>query len=277
MKVLLLTSNSIQNVALSHMLATQHELVGIVYENRFSKGGRLVNYLKKVNYNPLKILEKLYQKSRLRFLEKNVAMELDRGYRNYSAFYETEKLEVANINQKESIDFIKNNPHDIIVVSGTRMVKKDILALKPGYGIINMHTGLSPYYNGGPSCTFWCLYNDDINLIGATVMFIDEGIDTGNIVLSDTIELNETDTYGRLEFKAIDLGNRLILRALDKIKTDKTFRGYSQKDIGTGYVFYNRDYTFSKRLYVQKKIKAGIIKKLISEAKSDKNTVRIIN
>lgn len=277
MKVILLTSNSIQNMALSHMLATQHELVGIIYENRFSKGGRLINYLEKVNYNPVKILEKLYQKFRLRFLEENIAGELKDGYRNYSSFYETATLEVANINQQESIDFIKDNPHDIIVVSGTRIVKKDILALKPAFGIINMHTGLSPYYNGGPSCTFWCLYNDDINFIGATVMFIDEGIDTGNIILSDTIELDETDTYGRLEFKAIDLGNRLILRALDKLKADKEFRGHSQKSIASGYVFYNRDYTFSKRLLVQKKIKAGIIKKLITETKSDKNTIRIID
>ena len=275
MKVLLLTSNSIQNMALSHMLAREHELTGIIYENRFSTEGRLSNYLKKVKYNPIKVVEKLYQKYRLRNMERSLVKGIHDGYRSYSGFFDTSCLEVNNINQKESLDFLKNNVHDIIVVSGTRMVKKEILGLRPAYGIINMHTGLSPYYNGGPSCTFWCLYNNDIEFIGATVMFIDEGIDSGNIILSDTIKLEESDTYGVLEFKAIDLGNQLILKALKKIERDKTFRGHSQRSIGTGYVFYNKDYTFSKRYSVQKKINGGIIKKLITERKADKTIVKI--
>ena len=184
-------------MALSHMLAKHHELIGIVYENRFSTDSRLSNYLKKVKYNPLKVLEKVYQKYRLRSLEKSVSRELDERYRDYSTFFKTNILEVQNINESRSVDFIKNNAPDIIIVSGTRMVKKEILSLKPPYGIINMHTGLSPYYNGGPSCTFWCLYNEDVEYIGATVMFIDEGIDSGNIILSDTISLNP-DIYGSL-------------------------------------------------------------------------------
>jgi len=271
MKVLLLTSNSIQNMALSHMISRQHELVGIVYENRFSGENRLFNYLKKVNYNPLKVIEKLYQKYRLRDLESSLVTCINEGYRNYSSFYDTSIREVANINQKESVEFIKNTVHDIIIVSGTRIVKKEILSLRPEYGVINMHTGLSPYYNGGPSCTFWCLYNEDVEYIGATVMFIDEGIDSGNIILTDTISLNPTDSYGQMEFKAIDLGNHLILKALEKLLGDRNFRGYKQKDIASGYVYYNKNYTFNKRLAVQNKMKDGTISKLITNKQFDKD------
>lgn len=277
MKVLLLTSNSKQNMALSHILAKQHNLTGIVYENRFSKDSRLSNYLKKIRYNPFKVIKKLYQKFKLSYLESSVVESISEGYKEYHSFYETSILEVNNINQDESVKFIKQKEHDIIVVSGTRMVKKEILSLKPKYGIINMHTGLSPYYNGGPSCTFWCLYNDDIEYIGATVMFIDEGIDSGNIILSDTIEVKENDSYGTLEFKAIDIGNNLVLKALDKLEKDKEFRGVPQKSIGSGYIYYNKDYTFSKRLLVQKKITNGIIKKLVNQRKADKTIVKIID
>jgi len=275
MKVLLLTSNSKQNMALSQMIAKHHELTGIVYENRFSADSRLSNYLKKINYNPFKAIKKAYQKFRLRYLENNLVEGINEGYKDYDSFFKTSILEVMNINQQESVDFIKQNFHDIIVVSGTKMVKKGVLSLKPAYGIINMHTGLSPYYNGGPSCTFWCLYNDDIECIGATVMFIDEGIDSGNIVLSDTVVINETDTYGMLEFKAIDLGNQLILKALNKLEKDRSFKGVPQKSITSGYVFYNRDYTFSKKLFVQEKIKKGRIKTLVNEKKTGKTLVRI--
>ena len=267
MKVLLLTSNSIQNMALSHMLAKHHELVGIVYENRFSKESRLSNYLKKVKYNPIKVVKKAYQKFKLRYLETNLVESINEVYKQYDSFYKTSTIEVTNINQKESVDFIKQNVCDIIVVSGTKMVKKEVLALKPAYGIINMHTGLSPYYNGGPSCTFWCLYNNDVEYIGATVMFIDEGIDSGNIILTSTISLDPDDTYGQMEFKAIDLGNHLILKALDKLEKDKSFKGYRQKDIASGYVYFNRDFTFSKRLEVQKKLKDGTISTLIKTKK----------
>ena len=265
MKVLLLTSNSIQNMALSHMLAKQHQLTGIVYENRFSAESRLSNYLKKVKYNPIKVVQKLYEKYRLRDLEKSLVSGINEGYRDYSSFYDTSILEVTNINHKESVDFIRNNIHDIIIVSGTRIVKKEILKLKPTYGIINMHTGLSPYYNGGPSCTFWCLYNGDVEYIGATVMFIDEGIDSGNIILTNTISLNSSDTYGQMEFKAIDLGNNLILQALEKLEVDKNFKGFNQENIAKGYVYYNKDYTFNKRLEVQKKLKNGTIATLITK------------
>ena len=275
MRVLLLTSNSIQNMALSHILGKHHELVGIVYENRFAKGNRLTSYLRKVNYNIFKVFKKIYQKSRLQLIENIVSEEINKGYKSYSSFYNTDKLEVLNINQKEAVNFIKSKNYDIIVVSGTRIVKKEILSLRPTYGIINMHTGLSPYYNGGPSCTFWCVYNDDIEFIGATVMFIDEGIDSGNIVLSDTIDLGAFDNYGQLEFKAIDLGNQLILKAIDKIEKDRNFKGHQQKDISSGYVYYNRDYTFDKRMLVQKKIKEGIIKELIASKNFRNDIIRI--
>jgi len=271
MKVLLLTSNSIQNMALSHMLSRQHKLVGIVYENRFSGDSRLSNYLKKIKYNPIKVIEKLYQKYRLRDLESSLVAGINEGYRDYSSFYDTSLLEVTNINQRESVEFVKNIAHDIIIVSGTRMVKKEILSMRPQYGIINMHTGLSPYYNGGPSCTFWCLYNEQVEYIGATVMFIDEGIDSGNIILTDTISLNSADNYGQMEFKAIDLGNHLILKALDKLQADRSFKGYKQNGIASGYVYYNKDYTFERRLVVQNKMKDGTISRLITKKHFDRD------
>ncbi len=257
-------------MALSHMIAKQHELTGIIYENRFSSESRLSGYLRKVKYNPFKIIRKMYQKFRLRYLENDLVNAIKKGYKDYTSFSQAPILEVTNINQKESVDFIKQNIHDIIVVSGTKMVKNEVLSLRPHYGIINMHTGLSPYYNGGPSCTFWCLYNDDVEYIGATVMFIDEGIDSGNIILTDTISLDPDDSYGRMEFKAIDLGNNLILKALTKLEIEKGFKGYKQNEVAKGYVFYNKDFVFEKRLKVQKKLRDGTIARLIHKKEFDK-------
>ena len=74
-----------------------------------------------------------------------------------------------------------------------------------------------------------------------------------------------------MEFKAIDLGNHLILKALEKLLGDRNFRGYKQKDIASGYVYYNKNYTFKKRLAVQNKMKDGTISKLIANKQFDKD------
>src|SRR5215204_5916313 len=122
MKVLLLTSNSKQNMALSHMIGKHHELTGIVYENRFSTESRFSNFLKKVKYNPFKVIKKIYQKFKLRYLENDLVQSINDGYKEYESFYRTSILQVTNINQKESVDFITSSDSDVIVVSGTRML-----------------------------------------------------------------------------------------------------------------------------------------------------------
>lgn len=262
MRVVLLTSNSLQNFALSHKISLAHDLVGIVYENRFSQHSRLKNFLQKNKYNPFKVIRKAYEKIALRKLDNSFSDFIQAKYVHYTSFYPAPSMEVSNINDEAGFDFLKDKDFDVILVSGTQLVRKKLLSLKPKFGIINMHTGLSPYYNGGPSCTFWCLYNEDIHHIGATVMFIDSGIDTGNIILTDTVKVEPNDTYGTLEFKAIELGHDLILKALKKIESNPTFRGYKQNDIGKGYTFYNKDFTFKKRLHLQYKLKKGMIEKL---------------
>src|SRR5207342_2259683 len=72
---------------------------------------------------------------------------------------------------------------EAIVVSGTRLVRPPVLELHPPLGMLNLHTGLSPYYRGGP-CTFWSLYNEEPEYAGVTVHHLTPGIDSGDIILS---------------------------------------------------------------------------------------------
>ena len=92
---------------------------------------------------------------------------------------------VNNIN--DLIKSVSNFEFDLVVVSEQVFKKKLIDSLKPK--ILNLHTGLSPYVNGGPNCTNWCISNDRFDLIGNTVMYLNEGIDSGNIISSKKLDL----------------------------------------------------------------------------------------
>ena len=264
MKVLFLTANTPQNRGLAHQVAQEHELCAIVYENRFESGQRLKGFLKKSGYNPFKLALKLWQKYRMRPTDNAVASYIENNFAAYPEFPPAEVLETPNVNDPATKELIQKHKPDVILVSGTRIVRKPIIDLRPKYGIINMHTGLSPYYNGGPSCTFWCLYNEEIEALGATTMFIDEGIDSGNIIFTDRVIPKTDDSHASLEYKAIELGNQLMLKSLKRVEQDPDFKGVPQHEVTTeGKLYYTRDFTFARRYDLQKRLSKGLIQRLV--------------
>ena len=62
-------------------------------------------------------------------------------------------LEIENINESKVQEFSSQLGPDLIIVSGTGLIKEKNLSTKTKYGIINLHTGLSPNIKGGPNCT----------------------------------------------------------------------------------------------------------------------------
>ncbi|MBK8140456.1 MAG: hypothetical protein IPK57_05180 [Chitinophagaceae bacterium] len=75
-------------------------------------------------------------------------------------------LRVESINNELVAAFTREINPDLIIVSGTGLVKEPLLSLPASIGIINLHTGLSPYVKGGPNCTNWCIANNEWHLVG---------------------------------------------------------------------------------------------------------------
>jgi methionyl-tRNA formyltransferase len=69
---------------------------------------------------------------------------------------------------------------DVVLVFGTGLLKRPLLARFPGR-VLNIHLGLSPYYRGAGT-NFWPLVNGEPEYCGATVHFMDEGVDSGPII-----------------------------------------------------------------------------------------------
>ncbi|MBI4155530.1 hypothetical protein HY498_05610 [Candidatus Woesearchaeota archaeon] len=93
---------------------------------------------------------------------------------------------VENINSEYAIDTLTKKHYDLIVIVGSRILKKEFINTFRNR-IVNYHTGLLPEYRG-PYSEFWAIYNNEPNMVGTTIHLIDEGIDTGDILKRRTIQ-----------------------------------------------------------------------------------------
>lgn len=105
---------------------------------------------------------------------------------------------------------------DVMVTAAYgQILSKEILNITK-YGVINVHGSLLPKYRGS-SPIQWCLINGE-NKTGVTIMKTDEGMDTGDIILKQEVEIMQEDNVLSLYDKLSMVGTKLLLEALDKIE-----------------------------------------------------------
>lgn len=115
---------------------------------------------------------------------------------NYSKKNNIDYFKLDNVNSKESLSVISKYNCDVLVsMSFNQIFRKEIIELTP-LGIVNCHAGKLPFYRGR-NILNWALINDEKEF-GITVHFVDEGIDTGDIILQRTFPITDKDNYDSL-------------------------------------------------------------------------------
>jgi hypothetical protein len=109
--------------------------------------------------------------------------------------------------------------------------------------IMNLHTGISPYVRGAPNCTNWCLAIRRFDLIGNSVMWIDEGIDSGNLIATEQTALTGRETLTELHIKVMDQAHDLLLRAVRLFSEGRPLPNVPQRELGEGRLFLLRHWT----------------------------------
>lgn len=132
--------------------------------------------------------------------------------------YQPEKIK----NNTEFINKIKElNPDIICVVAYGKILPKEILDI-PKYGCINVHASLLPKYRGAAPIQ-WAVLNGD-KKTGVTTMYMDIGMDTGDIILMRETEIGEEETTGELWERLSKMGGELLVETLEEIKQGKAKR-----------------------------------------------------
>ncbi|MBR3162828.1 MAG: methionyl-tRNA formyltransferase [Clostridia bacterium] len=119
-------------------------------------------------------------------------------------------------NNTEFIEMIKQiNPDVICVVAYGKILPKELLEI-PGKGCINVHGSLLPKYRGAAPIQ-WAVLNGD-KTTGVTTMYMDEGMDTGDMILKQEVEIGEDETTGELWEKLSKIGANLLVETLEHIE-----------------------------------------------------------
>ncbi len=119
----------------------------------------------------------------------------------------------------EFIDKLKSlNPDIIVVVAYGKILPKEILDI-PRLGCINVHGSLLPKYRGAAPIQ-WSIINGD-KVTGITTMFMDEGMDTGDMLLKREVDILDNDTYGTLYEKLKIEGGKLLVETINNIENIK--------------------------------------------------------
>lgn len=140
--------------------------------------------------------------------------------------YQPEKVK----GNEEFLQEIKDmNPDLICVVAYGKILPKEILDIPP-YGCINVHGSLLPKYRGAAPIQ-WAVLNGD-TITGVTTMYMDIGMDTGDMILKEEVTIGDNETTGELWERLSKIGGKLLVKTIKQIQ-EKTAPRIPQGDYYT--------------------------------------------
>lgn len=138
----------------------------------------------------------------------------DLTLKSYSDSHNIQYLKAKNINSRDFIDQIKEFDCDLFIsLSFNQIFKREIIEL-PKFNSINVHAGKLPFYRGR-NVLNWAIINGEKEF-GVTVHYIDEGIDTGDIILQNTYSISNNDDYNTVLNRAYDYCAETLESAVEK-------------------------------------------------------------
>ena len=185
MRILFMGTPDFAEVSLEAVYNSGHEIIGAVTNPDKPKGRGM-----KMIASPVKEFA----------LEKNIPI------------YQPLKIR----NNIEFIEEIKRlNPDVICVVAYGKILPKEILEI-PKIGCINVHGSLLPKYRGAAPIQ-WAVLNGD-KTTGITTMYMDEGMDTGDMILKQEVEIGKDETTGELWNRLSKIGGELLIETLKQLE-----------------------------------------------------------
>jgi len=192
LKVLYMTSSALPNLALLGNLQTglAVETCGVVEEitgktERVSQLFRKKNVFKRLDIAAFRLLQRMLPDRAVYDTGSPAAKDIP-------------WLKTSYINDHEVLSFIEKLAPDLILIKGVSIISGEIIEAAGGK-IVNIHSGWLPDYRG-VQCGTWPMVNNEFDKIGITFHFVDEGIDTGKIILREKLDRSKIMKVGRLTF-----------------------------------------------------------------------------
>ena len=147
--------------------------------------------------------------------------------KKYAVENDLKVLQPTNLKDEAFLATLKNLNANLQVVVAFRMLPKVVWNM-PKYGTFNLHASLLPQYRGAAPIN-WAIINGETKT-GVTTFFIDEKIDTGEIIMQDEAVIEKTDNAEDLHDRLMHLGANTVLKTVEQIKSGN-FTTHEQPDL----------------------------------------------
>ena len=244
MKIVILTSNSIRHKFFANTLALHADDTLVISECK-SNNPLIDSHDISDHFHLRDEIEKIFFPNNDFFIAKTLPIvykELNLDY-----IYQTIKLFKP----------------DLIFIFGSYIVKEPLLSLlSPGH-TINLHLGLSPYYRGSGT-NFWPFINDELQYLGSTILHVDAGIDTGDIIchVRPTIEIN--DNVHTIGCKIIRDSVDSMIKIMDLVASGQTLNRIKQWNVDEKY-YKTKDFNETVLQKYKTLLNNGNIKNYLAE------------
>lgn len=147
--------------------------------------------------------------------------------------YELPVYQPKKVREPEFVEILRSLKPDVMVVAAFgQIISKEILEM-PKYGCINVHASLLPAYRGAAPIQ-WAVINGEKES-GVTIMQMDEGIDTGDMIEKVVVPIAEDETGGSLFEKLSQAGAKLCVKVLKDLEEGKAVREKQPEESTTPY------------------------------------------
>ena len=138
--------------------------------------------------------------------------------KEYAVSQDLKLLQPTNLKEETFLKELQALRANLQIVVAFRMLPKAVWSM-PTYGTFNLHASLLPQYRGAAPIN-WAIINREEET-GVTTFFIDDKIDTGEILLKDTVAINKRETVGTLHDVLMNTGSNLVLNTLTLIEENE--------------------------------------------------------
>lgn len=252
-KIVILGHSGLSTKLVYHYLSRRYNIAKVIIEESESKKLFLKRRAKRLGYFTVfgQVLFQVFASIILsRIAKKRVEEIIQSNQLRTQDIPEEKILKVPSVNNVLCIEKIKEINPDVIIVNGTRIISKKVIQAAP-CKLINMHAGITPKYRGVHG-GYWALANQDAQNCGVTIHYVDEGIDTGNILAQDPIHPTEKDNFVSYPFLQLAKGLELMDGV---IKKELTRQNQTITNELESYLWYHPTLFQYIRNYIKTKVK----------------------
>lgn len=214
-KIILLATEADTTNMLYHKLNDVFGVYKVVLEQKASSVATVKRRIRKQGIINVagQVLFKIMAEQMLKIKSATRVQQIIKEHQLDSSLIPADKItKVESVNDEQTINLLQQLQPDLIILHGTRILSSQLLK-SLSCKIMNIHAGITPKYRGVHG-GYWALAENDPMNCGVTVHFVDEGIDTGEIIAQDNITPTSIDNFFTYPYLQLSKGIELLLRSI---------------------------------------------------------------